>query len=108
MITYKGRVVYEREKHFMTEKDAARIMAAVTEDLTPRELAKKLWWMDLEIVKAQVLDDEALLQFAQEFIILVIKWIGVATAWLWDLLSSWLIAPAPQPPPPPMEEENGR
>ena len=103
MITYKGRVVYERIEHKMTEKDAARIMAAVTEDLGPGALAKKLWGIDVEIVRLQVLDDEAILEFVEEFLKLFIDWFKPGLAWLWDMV--WGVLSLEAPPEPEVEEE---
>lgn len=72
----------------MTWKDAARIMRSLEQDKTPRELARDLWGINLEIVKMQVIDDEAIMEFGLEFVTLIIKWIGISTEWLWDLLLS--------------------
>lgn len=106
MITNKGRVVYEREKHLMTEKDATRIMASMTKEQSPAELARTLWGIDVELVELRVLDETDLIIFAKEFILLVIKWIGTAQDWLWNLLSQWLIAPAAAAIPEEEEETN--
>lgn len=88
MITYKGRVVYEREKHLMTQKDATRIMNSLTKDQSPRELARTLWGIDVEMVELRVLNEEDILAFAQEFLALIIRWIGIGAAWLWDFFIS--------------------
>ena len=103
MITYKGRVVYERIKHTMTEKDAARILAALIKDQSPRELAKTLWGFDMHIVKLQVIDDEAIWEFVVEFLSLVIKWFGSGLAWLTDFIVGVVSGDAP--PQPDVSEE---
>lgn len=75
----------------MTEKDAARIMAAVTQDLGPAALAKKLWGIDMKIVELKVLSDDDILEFLKEMFTLIIKWFGSGLAWLidfaWDVLT---------------------
>lgn len=103
MITYKGRVVYERIQHKMTEKDAARIMAAVTKDLGPAALAKKLWAYDMTIVKMQVLDDTEILEFVKETIKSIIHWISPRLDWLFDFV--WDVLSGGSPPQPDVQEE---
>jgi hypothetical protein len=109
MITYKGRVVYERIQHRMTEKDAARIMHSLNKDKTPKELARSLWGIDMEIVKMQVLDDEAVMDFLIELIVLIVKYVGIGTDWLWKMLMGMLgihesYYSGYEEPPPPEEE----
>jgi len=113
MITYKGRVVYERIQHRMTEKDAARILTSLNKEKTPAELARALWGIDMQIVKLQVLDDIEVMDFLIELILLIVKYVGIGTDWLWKLFMSLLnihesyySGEAPEPGPPPQGEED--
>lgn len=107
MITYKGRVVYERIKHKMTEKDAARIMAAVTADLGPAALAKKLWGIDMKIVELGVLSDDDILVFVKTILKLLINWVGPGLDWLWDFLRGFVGVGSPAQPGKHPEENDG-
>ena len=104
MITYKGRVVYEREKHLMTEKDAARIMKSVTAAMAPDELAKKLWGITVEVVELRMLEDEDIVEFVTELLKLIVNWVGSAQDWLWEFLAGLLLPSPADPSPPPGEE----
>ena len=103
MITYKGRVVYEREKHFMTEKDAARIMLSFIKDTSPEHLARKLWAFDMQIVKAKVLDDEDIMEFVGALLKLIIEWVKPGLQWLWDF--TWDVLTGGSPAQPDVSEE---
>lgn len=103
MITYKGRVVYERIEHKMTEKDAARIMASLSQDLNAVQLAKKLWGIDMKIVELKVLSDDDILQFIFTILKLAIDYVDTGLDWLWDFLVGVLLGQAP--PQPDVSEE---
>lgn len=107
MITYKGRVVYERETHLFTEKDAARIMKSLTADQSPTELAKTLWGIDVEIIELKVLSDDDIYAFVTMTLALIIKWVGLGTAWLWDFLTGILLPPPSIEPEAEPEERDG-
>jgi len=95
MTTHKGRVVYDRKPHLFTYKDIVRITRQTSTDKSPRELARYLWGIDIEIIKLKVIDDEAILEFVEEFLALVFAWAKNIGSWLWDLVLSWLgVTPA--------------
>lgn len=97
MTTYKGRVVYEREKHLFTEKDVARIMKSATATMGPVELARSLWGIEVELIELKVLSDEDIDAFVRETLSLIINWVGSGLGWLWDFLLGLLTGgPSPE------------
>lgn len=88
-MTHKGRVVYDRKPHLFTEKDVARITKQAAAGKDPRELARFLWGIDVEIVKMQVIDDEAILEFVEEFLALILGWAKGISDWLWQTIMNF-------------------
>ncbi len=89
MMTHKGRVVYDRKPHLFTEKDLARITKQLAVGKKPKELARFLWAHDLEIIKMQVIDDEAILEFLEEFLALILAWSKDIATWVWQTVLNW-------------------
>ncbi len=109
MTTHKGRVVYDRKPHLFTEKDVARITRLASAGKSPRELARFLWGIDVEIIKLQVIGDEDILEFLEEFLALLLGWTKDVANWVWQTVLDWFgyseQQPAAEPIPAAAETE---